>query len=144
LLSSDRIDTDLSSLSSQEILKALQPPRKFGTPHQQASVDSTIFYLPAKLLPWQEELITKRAALVKEAIEKEWNGWVEERTKGLAEVQNLRKQAEELAKALPTPEDDGDAKIDSEMKVDEDGAAPAAVQAPEGPSVTAGGDPVQY
>ena len=89
-------------------------------------------------------MITKRAALVKEAIEKEWNEWVEERTKGLAEVEILRKQAEELARVLPPSEDDGDAKVDSEMKVDEEGVASAAVPAPSATAVTAGSDPVQY
>lgn len=143
LLSSDRIDTDLSSLSSQEILAVLQPPRKFGTLHQRAAVDSTIFYLPAKLLPWQEELIAKRAALVKEATQKEWNEWVEERTKGLAEVENLKKQAEELSKVLQASEEEDEVKIDADMKVDEDGVAPAAVQAPPMHAVAPSG-PVEY
>ncbi|KIM26934.1 hypothetical protein M408DRAFT_330303 [Serendipita vermifera MAFF 305830] len=142
LLSSDRIDTDLSSLSPHEVLRTLQPPRKSGTPHQQASVDSTIFYLPVKFLPWQEELIAKRSALVKDAVQKEWAEWKEERIRGLEEVEALKKQAEELAKILPTNEDDEDLRADAEMKVDDVASGPTAT--PAGPAAVGGSDAVEY
>lgn len=76
-------------------------------------------------------------------MEKEWTEWVEERRKGLAEVENLKKQAEELSKELPALEEGSGAKLDADMKVDEDGGAPAAVQAPAVNIAMATGDPVE-
>jgi len=85
-------------------MASLQPPRRHGNPRTAA--ESVIFYLPAKLLPWQEELIAKRVGLVKEGLEKEWESWKEERKKGEEEVSNLKKQAEELSKELPVDEEE--------------------------------------
>lgn len=39
--------------------------------------------------------------MVKEGLEKEWESWVEEKKKGLEDVANLKRQAEELSKELP-------------------------------------------
>lgn len=143
LLSSDRIDTDISSLSPQDVLKALQPPRKFGTSQQHAAIDSTVFYLPAKLLPWQEELISKRSALVKDAAEKEWAEWVEERTRGLEEVERLKKQAEELAKVVPD-NDEEDSKADGDMKVDEDNVTSGTPIVPSVRTTVGGSESIEY
>lgn len=68
---------------------------------------------------------------------------MEERTKGLAEVENLKKQAEELSKVLQASDEEDEVKIDADMKVDEDGVAPAAVQAPSMHAVAPSG-PVEY
>ena len=63
-------------------------------------------------------------------MEKEWTEWVEERNQGLEEAENLKKQAEELAKVLPTDEDDEESKVDADMKVDEDKIATEAAAIP--------------
>lgn len=86
-------------------------------------------------------------SLVKEAVEKEWTEWTEEKIKSLAEVENLKKQAEDLAKVLPASEEEDD-KIEAEMHVDEDVVIPAAADpAPVASTAAAsgtGGDPVEY
>ncbi|KAG8820160.1 hypothetical protein FRC17_010239 [Serendipita sp. 399] len=116
LLTSDRIDTDTQSLTSQEVLAAFQPPRSHGPPGKAAK--SVIFYKPAKLLPWQEELISRRTSLVKAALEQEWNDWKVEKEEGLEKVEKMKKSAEEL---LQEPKDD-----DEEMKDTDKGEAEAA------------------
>ncbi|KAG8837987.1 hypothetical protein FRB91_007825, partial [Serendipita sp. 411] len=81
LLTLDRIDTDTQSLTNQEILTAFQPPRSHGPSSK--TTKPAIFYKPAKLLPWQEELISRRTSLVKTALEQEWNDWKAEKAEGL-------------------------------------------------------------
>jgi hypothetical protein len=44
--------------------------------------------------------------MVKEALEQEWLNWTEEKKKGMIEIENLKKQAEDLTKELPPVEDD--------------------------------------
>ncbi|PVG00415.1 hypothetical protein CPB86DRAFT_755084 [Serendipita vermifera] len=132
LLCTDRIDTDLSSFTPSEILVSLQPPRRQTSAGGPASlqrrtvVDSTIFYLPSKSLPWQEQLIAKRCEMVKEAIEQEWQNWTEEKKKGMTEVENLKKQAEDLTKELPPIEDEEmDLKEDAEVPSKDNTTAPS-------------------
>lgn len=55
--------------------------------------------------------------MVKEGLEKEWESWVEEKKKGLEDVANLKRQAEELSKELP-PVDEVEMK-DAEEKESE-------------------------
>jgi hypothetical protein len=83
-----------------------------------------IFYLPVKLLPWQEELINKRLSLVNDAVMVEWNEWTEERKKGLVEVEALRQRAEELAK------DPGDEEMDVSGEQSQPMSGPASAPAP--------------
>ncbi|KAL0572457.1 hypothetical protein V5O48_009497 [Marasmius crinis-equi] len=83
LLTSDVIpdtdDTDKPASSNP----LAPPPRSHPPP---------LYYLPAILTPLQEAFLAKRKEEVKEAAEKEWNLFREERTTGIAEIQQLRQR----------------------------------------------------
>lgn len=102
-MSTDRIDTEApDDRSPADILLSLQPPRRALPIH---SGEQTVYYLPAKLLPWQEELLTKKATQVKSAVEKEWQEWLDEKRIGLEEVKRLQDSAAELSKEVADEED---------------------------------------
>lgn len=52
--------------------------------------------------------MNKRAALVNDGVLVEWNEWIEERKKGLNEVEELKKRAEELGKELQPGDEEMD------------------------------------
>lgn len=61
--------------SAEQILSQLQPAkaRPIG------SVSAAIFYRPAKLLPSQDALLSRRKKEVKDAVHTEWEDWETER-----------------------------------------------------------------
>jgi len=98
LLTSDVITDDETSPSSTNPLAP--PPRSHPPP---------LYYLPAKLTPAQETFLARRKEQVKEAIEREWDLFKEERAVGIEEINQLRQQAA-----------DEDAKVKSEKAVTQD------------------------
>ncbi|EIN06644.1 hypothetical protein PUNSTDRAFT_121786 [Punctularia strigosozonata HHB-11173 SS5] len=67
-----------------------EPPRTHPPP---------LYYLPAILTPVQEAFINARKSLVKEAVEKEWATFKQERATGIEEIRQLRQRvAEEEAR----------------------------------------------
>ncbi|KAI0035593.1 hypothetical protein K488DRAFT_24029, partial [Vararia minispora EC-137] len=77
-------DADPNAPSSRHPLSF--PPRSQPAP---------LFYLPAVLLPAQEALLTKRRVEVREAAEKEWETFHEERTVAVEEIKALRARVAE-------------------------------------------------
>ncbi|KAF5354912.1 hypothetical protein D9756_005626 [Leucocoprinus leucothites] len=89
LLTSDKILDDNSPPPSTNPLSL--PPRSHPPP---------LYYLPTKLTPAQEAFLARRNQEVKEAVEKEWDLFKDERTIGIEEINRLRQQAlEDEAKA---------------------------------------------
>ncbi|KZT27093.1 hypothetical protein NEOLEDRAFT_155908 [Neolentinus lepideus HHB14362 ss-1] len=75
-----------------------------------------IYYLPAILTPAQESFLNRRKAEVKEAAEKEWVAYKEERQKGLEEIGELRRRvAEEEARQKAQKDADKEVEKDIEM-----------------------------
>ncbi|KDQ56462.1 hypothetical protein JAAARDRAFT_70737 [Jaapia argillacea MUCL 33604] len=86
LCTSDQIPSDdLTPTPTTDILA--NPPRSHPPP---------IFYLPAVLTPAQESFINRRRAEVKEAAEKEWLDFREERQAGIEEIKQLRQHVAEF------------------------------------------------
>jgi len=98
-----------------------------------------LYYLPAVLTPAQEAFLNKRKAVVKEATEKEWSSFVEERKQGIEEIETLRKrvaEAEAEKKRNPPPPTPSSATIplSDDIRMDEprgtEGAEKAARRVP--------------
>ncbi|KAF8622935.1 hypothetical protein AX15_006612 [Amanita polypyramis BW_CC] len=81
LCTSDNISSDEPSSPNSNPLSL--PPRTHPPP---------LCYLPAILTREQEAFITRRKAEVQEAAEKEWHQFREERTAGIAEINDLRQK----------------------------------------------------
>ncbi|KAF8341006.1 hypothetical protein F5887DRAFT_1104994 [Amanita rubescens] len=81
LCTSDNVSSDETSSSNYNSLSA--PPRSHPPP---------LYYLPAILTREQEAFITRRKAELQEAAEKEWHQFREERTVGIAEINDLRQR----------------------------------------------------
>ncbi|EGN91809.1 hypothetical protein SERLA73DRAFT_66806 [Serpula lacrymans var. lacrymans S7.3] len=98
LLTSDIIPTDdlLSSPSSTNLLSP--PPRSHPPP---------LYYIPAMLTPAQEAFLARRKAEVKEATEKEWESFKEERTTGITEISQLRQRVAEEEARRKSEKDSG-------------------------------------
>lgn len=107
LLSTDKLDTDPPN--ARAVLASLQPPRPIRARGYES--ESTVFYLPVKLLPWQQELLAKRAALVKEGVTKEWEDWQDERKRGEEMIKTLRDRAEELGREKEEDVDGGEVEM---------------------------------
>ncbi|KAH9856837.1 hypothetical protein C2E23DRAFT_809414 [Lenzites betulinus] len=84
LLTSDVIPSDDSDASPKN---PLAPPPRMRPP--------PLYYLPAKLLPSQEEFLQRRKAEVKEAAEKEWDAFKVERSTGVEDILKLRQRVAE-------------------------------------------------
>ncbi|KAJ3565744.1 hypothetical protein NP233_g7441 [Leucocoprinus birnbaumii] len=82
LLTSDKILDDDPPPQSADPLSL--PPRSHPPP---------LYYLPAKLTPAQEAFLTRRKQEVKDAVDKEWETFKQERTTGIEEINRLRQQA---------------------------------------------------
>ncbi|KIP08707.1 hypothetical protein PHLGIDRAFT_29476 [Phlebiopsis gigantea 11061_1 CR5-6] len=85
LSTTDRIPTDDSELPSPSDPLAL-PPRSHPPP---------LYYLPAILLPRQEDFLKRRKAEVTEAAEKEWESFKVERAADVEEISKLRQRVAE-------------------------------------------------
>ncbi|KAI0042648.1 hypothetical protein FA95DRAFT_1499835 [Auriscalpium vulgare] len=85
LLTSDRIPSD------DETPIPTRDPLSLASRTQPAP----IYYLPAILTPAQETYLARRKADVKEAAEKEWEAFREERSVGIEEIMTLRKRVAE-------------------------------------------------
>ncbi|VDC05676.1 unnamed protein product [Peniophora sp. CBMAI 1063] len=108
---------------------AVFPPRAAPAP---------IFYLPAVLLPSQQEFLDKRKEEEATAAEVEWSAWKEERAQGVQEIATLRAKVaeyeESVKSAKKAAEDEamaeGDEKKapqdeDAQMDVDDGAKEPA-------------------
>ncbi|KIK05801.1 hypothetical protein K443DRAFT_674861 [Laccaria amethystina LaAM-08-1] len=93
-----------------------------------------LYYLPAILLPSQEAFIAQRKAEVREAAEKEWDLFREERTTGIDEIAQLRQRVaeEEARRKTERAADKEDAVMDAEPQLE--GAASAPTPSLGGPS----------
>ncbi|KAK7030940.1 hypothetical protein VNI00_013887 [Paramarasmius palmivorus] len=107
LLTSDDIpDVDDPEKSSTPSENPLAPPPRSHPP--------PLYYLPTILTPSQEAFIAKRKQEVSEAAEKEWSIFREERTAGIAEIQQLRQRVvEEEENRKKEPGGDADAEMDT-------------------------------
>ncbi|KAF8652665.1 hypothetical protein AX16_004271 [Volvariella volvacea WC 439] len=96
LLTSDVIPSDFDDTSPSPFTDPLAPvPRSHPPP---------LYYLPAVLLPQQEAYLKRRKAEVREAADKEWLSFKEERAAGILEINNLRQRvADEEAKRKGEP-----------------------------------------
>lgn len=142
LLTSDRIPTSDDS--------SPPPPSKNPLTEAPRSHPPPLYYLPAILTPAQETFLTHRKAEVKEAADKEWELFKEERTAGVEEINGLRqKVAQELDRKKAEAESgdgdnemnagdnadagklkhDTDPKIEASMEVD-DAPVPAGAHEP--------------
>jgi len=81
LCTSDNVSSDDTSSSNYNALSP--PPRSHPPP---------LYYLPTILTREQEGFIARRKAELQEAAEKEWHQFREERTVGIAEINNLRQR----------------------------------------------------
>ncbi|KAI0628437.1 hypothetical protein C8Q77DRAFT_1148513 [Trametes polyzona] len=72
-----------------------EPTSKTPLAHPPRSRPPPLYYLPAKLLPSQEAFLQRRKAEVKEAAEKEWEEFKEERAAGVEEINKLRQRVAE-------------------------------------------------
>lgn len=123
LLTSDHIPVDGDTPPPPSSDPLAPPPRGHPPP---------LYYLPAIFTPAQEAFIQRRTAEVKEAAEKEWEAFKEERTAGVEEITRLRQRvAEEEARKKSERGDaeDESAKPDAEMATED--IAPS--QAPASP-----------
>lgn len=119
LLTSDVITDDETSPSSTNPLTP--PPRSHPPP---------LYYLPAKLTLAQETFLARRKEQVKEAIEKEWDLFREERAAGIEEINQLRQQvADEEVKIKSEKADSQD-----QPEMETDTQPPSAVEEKSAPS----------
>ncbi|KAL6304958.1 hypothetical protein BKA93DRAFT_731935 [Sparassis latifolia] len=86
LLTSDQIPVDDDTPPPPSTNPLAPMPRTHPPP---------LYYLPAILTPAQETFIQRRQAEVKEATEKEWVAFREERTAGVEEITQLRQRVAE-------------------------------------------------
>ncbi|KAI0800452.1 hypothetical protein C8Q74DRAFT_1236652 [Fomes fomentarius] len=111
LLTSDVIPSIDSDSAPPPSANPLAPPPRSRPP--------PLYYLPAKLLPSQEAFLQRRKAEVKEAADREWEEFREERSAGLEEITQLRQRVAEHNRRNKTErtsngeaaDDDGDAKM---------------------------------
>jgi len=75
-----------------------------------------LFYLPAILTPSQEAFLKRRTAEVKEAAEKEWLAFQEERSAGIEEIRTLRARVAEDERLRPKPAPEREDADDEEAK----------------------------
>lgn len=104
---SDTDDSENPSSSSQEANPLANPPRSHPPP---------LYYLPAILTPAQEAFLAKRKQEVTEAAEREWELFREERTTGIAEIDQFRQRVAEEEEARKKGVD---ATEDAEMGTDQ-------------------------
>jgi len=110
LLTSDHIPTaDDDDLPSP-------PPSKNHLSSAPRTHPPPLYYLPAILTPAQEAFLTQRKAEVKEAAEKEWETFKNERAAGVQEIKELRQRvAEEQERRKTERERRGELEADKEM-----------------------------
>jgi len=85
-----------------------------------------LYYLPAILTPDQEAFLTKRKVEVTEAVEKEWQSFVEERSAVIDELSQLRHRvAEEEARRKTDKAVDKD-EMDTDIPIHNDEPPPSA------------------
>lgn len=118
LITSDIIPSDDSTPPTQSKDPLSLPPRSHPPP---------LYYLPKILTPAQEAFLTRRKAEIAEAAEKEWHAFHEERTLGIAEIDQLRQRVADEEARRKTEKS---AEVDD---VDMD-AAPAPPPVPETPA----------
>lgn len=113
LCTTDQIPMDGSEPPPMNPLS--NPPRSHPPP---------IYYLPAVLTPAQEAFLNRRKAEVKEAAEKEWEAFREERQKGIEEINELRRRvAEEEARQKAQKETENDVEMNTDETPKEAAAA---------------------
>ncbi|GJE97344.1 pinin/SDK/memA domain-containing protein [Phanerochaete sordida] len=112
LSTADHIPRDSSSSPTSTDPLAL-PPKSHPPP---------LYYLPAILLPEQEAFLNRRKAEVKDAAEREWDAFKEERTAGLDEIAKLRQRvAEEEERKKTERKESGDGAEEQDVKMDDAG-----------------------
>jgi len=130
LSTSDTIPDDDSPPPSTNPLAP--PPRSHPPP---------LYYLPAKLTAVQETFLSRRKEEVKEAAEREWDLFKEERTAGIDEINQLRHRvAEEEAKSKSErTETQGQAEMETNSQppsaIEEKPASPLSALAPKDSSM---------
>ncbi|KIJ51372.1 hypothetical protein M422DRAFT_203525 [Sphaerobolus stellatus SS14] len=128
ILTSDDIPDDAMDSSTPSVNPLAPPPRTHPPP---------LYYLPAALLPSQAAFLQKRKAEVKEASEKEWQDWLNQRKEGYDEVDKLRARVEEEEKRThemrseetpkpATPVDETSKTATEDVKMDDSSDAPPA------------------
>ena len=95
------------------------PPSKSPLSEAPRSHPPPLYYLPAILTPAQATFLAQRKAEVKEAVEKEWELFKEERTTGVKEIDRLRKKvAQEFERKRIEAETEGDKGISAVESAD--------------------------
>lgn len=110
---------DLSSTPPPSTNPLAPPPRTHPPP---------VYYLPAILLPSQEAFLKRRKVEVKEAAEKEWAAFHEERKAGIEEITQLRQRVvleESRKKTEREVEQTSGTTIGADVKMNDDDEAGA-------------------
>jgi hypothetical protein len=116
LLTSDHIPSDDASPPPPSKNPLSSAPRTHPPP---------LYYLPVILTPTQEAFLTQRKAEVKEAAEKEWDAFKNERTTGVEEISQLRQRvAEEQERKKAERQSQAELDADKEMVPESDQPAP--------------------
>ncbi|KAI0077237.1 hypothetical protein K474DRAFT_1662018 [Panus rudis PR-1116 ss-1] len=76
------------------------------------SQPAPLYYLPVILTPAQEAFLKRRKVEVKEAAEKEWETFRQERAEGIEEIMKLRRRVAEEESKKPTTDEESPSKPD--------------------------------